>query len=89
MPFPASHPALDELERRIEDLRRLEPALRRLRQAQFDPPPMDDRQKLAAAIRLHLVDDDEAARLNDAIDFAGQLSHTNISSGGDEPATGT
>lgn len=85
----ASHPALDELERRIEDLRRLEPALRRLRQAQFDPPPMDDRQKLAAAIRLHLVDDDEAARLNDAIDFAGQLSHTNISSGGDEPATGT
>lgn len=73
----ASHPALDEIEQRVEILRKLEPTLRTLKQAQFDPPPMDDRARLAAAARLNLVTDEEAATLADAIDFADTLRDTN------------
>ncbi len=69
----ATHPELDGLERRIETLRKLEPTLRLLRQAQFDPPPADDRARLAAAARLNLVNDEEAAVLAEAIDFAETL----------------
>mgnify|MGYP001597916814 CR=1 FL=1 len=72
----ASHPALDELERRTEDLRRLEPALRRLKQAQFEPPPADDHARLAAAVRLHLVDEAQAAALADALQFVDTLKTT-------------
>jgi len=69
----ATHPVLDELEQRIETLRRLEPTLRQLKQAHFDPPPADDRARLAAAARLNLVTDEEAATLGEAIDFADTL----------------
>lgn len=72
----ASHPALDDLEQRIETLRRLEPLLRRLKAAQFEPPPADDRARLAAAARLHLVDDAEAATLAEALEFADTLRRT-------------
>ncbi len=73
----AAHPALDALEQRIETLRRLEPVLRHLQQAHFSPPPADDRERLAAAARLHLVDDVEAAALADALDFADTLKTAN------------
>lgn len=69
----ATHPALDDLGKRIETLRKLEPTLRQLKTAQFEPPPADDRARLAAAARLHLVDDDEAAVLGEAIDFADSI----------------
>lgn len=69
----AAHPTLDELEQRIEALRRLEPALRRLHQAQFDPPPANDRAHLAAASGLHMLSEDETSALADAIDFADTL----------------
>ncbi|MES2683893.1 MAG: acyl-CoA dehydrogenase domain-containing protein [Pseudomonadota bacterium] len=77
----ATHPALDELEARIETLRRLEPTLRQLQQAQFEPPPADDRARLAAAARLHLVDDEETATLSQALDFAETLKAASRSGG--------
>ena len=73
----AAHPALDELEQRTEALRKIEPLLRRLKQAQFEPAPADDRARLAAAARLHLVDDAEAAMLAEALDFAHTLKAAN------------
>lgn len=73
----ATHPALDGLEQRIETLRQLEPTLRQLKSAQFEPPPADDRARLAAAARLHLVDDEDAATLAEAIDFADTLRAAN------------
>ncbi len=73
----ATHPALDDLERRIETLRKLEPTLRQLKSAQFEPPPADDHARLTAAARLHLVDDGEAATLAEAIDFADTLRAAN------------
>ena len=74
----ASHPTLDDLERRIEMLRKLEPTLRQLRAAQFEPPPADDRARLAAAARLHLVDDEEATTLAEALDFADTLKTVHL-----------
>lgn len=72
----AAHPAFDAMEQGIETLRRLEPVLRQLSQAQFEPPPADDRARLAAAVRLNLVDDAEAAALSAALDFADTLKAT-------------
>jgi len=74
----ATHPALDALEARIEQLRKLEPTLRQLKTAQFEPIPADERARLAAAAQRHLVDDDEAAVLAEALDFADTLkaAHT-------------
>jgi len=69
----AAHPALDDLELRVEGLRRLEPALHRLGAASFDLPVADERAKLAAAARLNLLDDTEQAALADALDFADTL----------------
>ena len=74
----AAHPTLDDLERRIETLRKLEPTLRQLRAAQFEPPPADERARLAAAARLHLVDDEEAATLAEALDFADTLKTVHL-----------
>ena len=74
----AAHPALDALEARVEQLRKLEPTLRQLKAAQFEPIPVDERARLAAAAQRHLVDDDEAAVLAEALDFADTLkaAHT-------------
>lgn len=69
----ATHPALDELETRIEALRRIESSLRAVQQAQFEPAPADDRARLAAAEKLRLVNEAEAALLGEALDFAEQI----------------
>lgn len=62
--------ALQALDARVETQRRLEPTLRRLRLARFDPPPTDDANLLTSATRLGLLSDEESATLSEALDFA-------------------
>lgn len=67
-----AHPGLDELEQRMQALEALEPTLRRLRQARFEPDPVDEAARVAAAERLGLLSEGEAATLNEALAFAGR-----------------
>lgn len=65
--------ALQQLDARVEALRLLDPALRRLQRAQFDPAPADDAARVAAAERLGLLSSEEAATLTEALAFAAGI----------------
>lgn len=65
--------ALQALETRIEALRGVDPALRRLQRAQFEPPPADEAARVNAAERLGLLSAEEAATLYDALAFAAGI----------------
>ena len=67
------HPALIELEQRVEVLHQLEHSLRRLQLAQFDPAPADESARVTAAERLGLLSEDEARTLREALQFAASL----------------
>lgn len=68
--------ALQALDARIEALRKLEPTLRRLRLARFDPAPTDEAGLLTSATRLGLLSDEESATLSEALAFAADLTET-------------
>lgn len=65
--------ALQQLDARIEALRALDPALRRLQRAQFEPTPADDTARVASAERLGLLSAEEAATLQEALAFAAGI----------------